>query len=611
MRSAPSSRTGVEQDYKQAADMYRAAAKQDHPYAELYLGQCQLLGIGTSKDEKKAVDLIRKAANQGNTDAQICMGQCYYQGLGVKQDFNEAAIWYQKAAEKEVAFAQYALGQCYENNNNWKDAITWYNRAAEQNFAPAQVKLGTCIVQGHTNKIFSDAIEWYRKAAEQGNAEALFCLGQLCSDYSEAVKWYRLSARQGYAPAKACLAFCYETGNGVEKNIIEALVLYQEAAKQGIDLAKARYESLISEGMGTEFCPPVSISFRKSNMPFMGSTKVLQVKNLSEKAVLELTLDVYNDIKNKHFEFNLEPGKEYEVGMIEGWPFEVGEHYSLQAKGYPFAICGTVRETLPDSVETSNPSTSTGKEKKSWFATAKEEFNRLKVGYDKLDIVGSIGFLDDVLKPELVLPFALSLLDSELNHYGIDKEALIRKIETNPESFRQPVPEHSRKRFLLLQPEHEKIIGDKADAELASEGKIYHNNKDEERVRKIVERIVPQLPEPPPGRFFLYQDDTINAFCLPNGSIYINSGLLQHIKKDDELAFIIGHEYAHFSAKHGNETATKRLLLLAGDNIAESLQNQMMEDGKEQRANILRISYRGGRYLRSIFTFPKENGIRG
>lgn len=50
--------------------------------------------------------------------------------------------------------------------------------------------------------------------------------------------------------------------------------------------------------------------------------------------------------------------------------------------------------------------------------------------------------------------------------------------------------------------------------------------------------------------FKVLQDEEINAFALPGGFIYVNSGLVEKIANDDELAGILGHEVGHVVARH-------------------------------------------------------------
>jgi predicted Zn-dependent protease len=45
-------------------------------------------------------------------------------------------------------------------------------------------------------------------------------------------------------------------------------------------------------------------------------------------------------------------------------------------------------------------------------------------------------------------------------------------------------------------------------------------------------------------------DKEMNAFSLPGGHIYVNTGLLDYIQSDHELAGVLAHEFAHASHHH-------------------------------------------------------------
>ena len=50
--------------------------------------------------------------------------------------------------------------------------------------------------------------------------------------------------------------------------------------------------------------------------------------------------------------------------------------------------------------------------------------------------------------------------------------------------------------------------------------------------------------------FAVVDDDDVNAFSLPGGYVFLNSGLVKAAATDDELAGVIAHEVAHVAARH-------------------------------------------------------------
>jgi len=70
-------------------------------------------------------------------------------------------------------------------------------------------------------------------------------------------------------------------------------------------------------------------------------------------------------------------------------------------------------------------------------------------------------------------------------------------------------------------------------------------------VREIGNRLVATLGQQPfKYEFNVIRDDTINAFAIPGGKIFVHAGLLARIGSEDELAGLLGHEIAHVNAHH-------------------------------------------------------------
>ena len=71
--------------------------------------------------------------------------------------------------------------------------------------------------------------------------------------------------------------------------------------------------------------------------------------------------------------------------------------------------------------------------------------------------------------------------------------------------------------------------------------------------------------------FKILDDKEVNAFSLPGGFVYVNKGLIDAVRSDDELAGVISHEIAHIAHHHGMQlmkTQNKQMIGLAAALIA-------------------------------------------
>ena len=60
---------------------------------------------------------------------------------------------------------------------------------------------------------------------------------------------------------------------------------------------------------------------------------------------------------------------------------------------------------------------------------------------------------------------------------------------------------------------------------------------------------------------YLLDEDTINAFAVPGGKIVVTRGMLEHLKNENELASVIGHELGHFKHRDHLKGLGKSLVL--------------------------------------------------
>jgi predicted Zn-dependent protease len=79
--------------------------------------------------------------------------------------------------------------------------------------------------------------------------------------------------------------------------------------------------------------------------------------------------------------------------------------------------------------------------------------------------------------------------------------------------------------------------------------------------RALVDRVGARLISSTAARETTYQfkfhlladNETVNAFALPGGQIFITEALFRRLKSEDQLAGVLGHEMGHVVGRHSNE----------------------------------------------------------
>jgi beta-barrel assembly-enhancing protease len=111
-------------------------------------------------------------------------------------------------------------------------------------------------------------------------------------------------------------------------------------------------------------------------------------------------------------------------------------------------------------------------------------------------------------------------------------------------------------------------MGRQFEAELAEELEL----SEDPALTRMGERIVSQTEMADlPWRFYVVRDETVNAFNVPGGLVYVHSGLIEAAGDEDELAAVVGHEIGHGVARHGTERLTQQygMAVLAGVVLGE------------------------------------------
>ena len=87
-------------------------------------------------------------------------------------------------------------------------------------------------------------------------------------------------------------------------------------------------------------------------------------------------------------------------------------------------------------------------------------------------------------------------------------------------------------------------------AQLDARSKLYDDPQLAAYLVRIVEKLSRAGAEGSAFRVTVLRDPTLNAFALPNGRIYVHTGLLASLESEAQLAMILGHVMAHVASRH-------------------------------------------------------------
>ena len=100
--------------------------------------------------------------------------------------------------------------------------------------------------------------------------------------------------------------------------------------------------------------------------------------------------------------------------------------------------------------------------------------------------------------------------------------------------------------------------GQQLEAQLNQQLRIVNDPTLNNYVRQMGRQMVARTNKSNlPWRFYVVQDDAINAFNVPGGLVYINTGLIAQSGSAAELAGAVAHEVAHGVARHGTARLSK------------------------------------------------------
>src|SRR2546428_2889317 len=146
---------------------------------------------------------------------------------------------------------------------------------------------------------------------------------------------------------------------------------------------------------------------------------------------------------------------------------------------------------------------------------------------------------------------------------------------------------------------------EKEEEALLKKAKVYDDPMLEEYLARIGDRLTPDQVRAAGGpgfKFGVIRDPTLNAFALPNGHIYVHTGMLSRLDNESQLAMIVGHEMTHVTHRHAlsfpRGVQTKQILYTVAA-VAASIGVAAVAGSRAPK----------GEYIRAAVIGPNANAI--
>jgi beta-barrel assembly-enhancing protease len=118
--------------------------------------------------------------------------------------------------------------------------------------------------------------------------------------------------------------------------------------------------------------------------------------------------------------------------------------------------------------------------------------------------------------------------------------------------------------FNLFSKDQDVQLGKESAEQVRKQMKVIQDPVLTEYVNRVGKRLVSAREAQESGFPFTFEvvaDPSINAFALPGGPMFINTGLLRAVDNEAQLAGVMGHEMSHVILRHGTNQASKSKLI--------------------------------------------------
>jgi TPR repeat protein len=237
------------------------AANQGIPLAMVHLAEFLANHPLSPEDGAEARMWLRKAIALGEPDAKYSLGAMLIEGKGGPRDVAAGERLFSEAA-RERPFFYTAIGDYY-----WEEAagktlpkaqadakgLAYFQRAIDLGDTYAMTSLAGAYRSGeHVAENEKEAERLYTLAANTGDSNDMYYLGKFLAHKNKplAARWYKKAAQLGNAYAAAALGRMCRDGEGIPKDIPQALALFRGAAEQGDGESQHELGQMYEQGLG-------------------------------------------------------------------------------------------------------------------------------------------------------------------------------------------------------------------------------------------------------------------------------------------------------------------------------------------------------------------------
>ena len=239
------------------------AANQGIPLAMVHLAESLADHPLSPADGAEARLWLRKAMALGEPDAKFSLGAMLIEGKGGPRDVAAGERLFSEAA-RERPFYCTAIGDYYWEGSAGKtlpkaeaDAkgLAYFQRAVDLGDTYAMSSLAGAYQNGeHVAENQQEAERLYTLAANTGNPDNMYFLGQFLAHRNKplAARWYKKAADRGNTYAAAALGLMCRDGDGIPKDVPQALALFRGAAEAGDGQSQHALGQMYEQGLGVQ-----------------------------------------------------------------------------------------------------------------------------------------------------------------------------------------------------------------------------------------------------------------------------------------------------------------------------------------------------------------------